>query len=314
MQLTIGVDIGGTNIKAGVVDASGQIVARRSIETEADQGFEHVFARLTALIADLARDLPRAGLKVGVGVPGPMSHALGMIWSAPNLKGWVNIPLRERLRRATELPISIENDANAAAYGEYIAGAGRGRDMVALTLGTGIGGGVICGGKLWRGWKDTAGEVGHLIMVVEGRKCPCGQRGCLERYSSASAIAERLVEHIQTGSESALAPRIANGEEIDSQIVAQAAREGDRLAQRIWDEACRYLAVACVGLQHLLNPQVLVLAGGLIAAGDQLLLPVREHFRRQSWKIAQDSPDIELATLAGDAGVIGAAALARSSQ
>lgn len=317
-RYTIGIDLGGTNIKGGVLDASGTLVHRRSIETQAERGFEHVFARLVRLVEDLTRD---AGLAksdiaaIGYGTPGPLSHRKGIVYASANLPGWKNIPLRERFSAATGLPVTLDNDANVAAFGEFVAGAGRGvRDMVMLTLGTGIGGGVIVNGELVRGALENAAEIGHMIAVPDGRACPCGQRGCLERYGSANAVAERLVEAMQAGENSSLKAGLEAGETITSVEVAQAARAGDALALRIWDETCYYLAIGCVSLQHVLNPARVVLAGGLIGAGEQLLDPIRDHFHRQTWRLAEDFPQIELATLGADAGVIGAAALARSEQ
>ena len=315
-RCTIGIDLGGTNIKGGVLDASGTLVHRCSIETQAERGFEHVFARLVRLVEDLIRD---AGLAksdvaaIGYGTPGPLSHKKGIVYASANLPGWKNIRLRERFSAATGLPVTLDNDANVAAFGEFVAGAGRGvRDMVMLTLGTGIGGGVIVNGELVRGALENAAEIGHMIAVPDGRACPCGQRGCLERYGSANAVAERLVEAVQAGENSSLKAGLEAGETITSVEVAQAARAGDPLAARIWDETCYYLAIGCVSLQHVLNPARVLLAGGLIGAGEQLLGPVREHFHRQTWRLAEDFPQIELATLGGDAGIIGAAALARS--
>lgn len=314
-RYTIGIDLGGTNIKAGVLDADGKLIYRCSIETHADRGFEDVFARLVQLVDDAVR---AAGLRkgeiaaIGYGTPGPLSHKEGIVCASPNLPGWENIPLKARFSEATGLPVTLDNDANVAAYGEFIAGAGRGlRDMVLLTLGTGIGGGIILNGELLRGALDNAAEIGHMIVVADGRPCPCGQRGCLERYGSANAVAERFVEALQAGEESSLRGRVEAGETLTSVDIARAAHAGDALAARIWDETCVYLAIACVNIQHVLNPECVVLAGGLIGAGDQLLRPVREHFRRQAWQIAQDHPRIEFATLGDDAGIIGAAALAR---
>jgi glucokinase len=311
-MVLIGIDLGGTNIKAGLLDHSGVLLQRWSIETEASGGFEHVFARLVGLIKQIAAENrgPVGGL--GIGVPGPMSHARGFVFGAPNLPGWVNIPLRDRLLEATGLRVSVENDANAAAYGEFVAGAGKGcRDMVLLTLGTGIGGGVVAGGRLHRGFFDNAGEVGHMIVIPDGRACPCGQHGCLERYSSANAVAERLVEAVQAGQKSLLGDRIRRSEAIHAQDVVRASENGCETAQRIWDEACKLLAIACVNLQHLVNPQRVLLAGGLINAGEQLLTPLRKHFAQQTWHVSRDQPEISFATLEGDAGVIGAAELAR---
>ncbi len=249
-----------------------------------------------------------------MGAPGPLSHAEGVIHHAPNLPGWENVPLRDELAAGSGFAVTLENDANAAAYGEYAAGAGRDvDDMVMLTLGTGVGGGIVLGGQLWRGAFDSAGELGHTIVVPDGRACPCGQRGCLERYASAQAVAQRLCEAVRAGAESTLKVRVLNEEELDARDVLAARNAGDALAQRIWDETCYYLAVAAVNLQHLLNPQLIVLAGGLINAGAELLDPVRKHFDEQSWKIAPDAPQIEFAKLGTDAGTIGAAALARGN-
>jgi glucokinase len=314
-RYTIGFDVGGTNIEAGICDESGTLVVRRSIKTEAQRGFEHVFERMVALVDSVLGDggLPRADvLALGIGAPGPLSHAEGVIYHAPNLPGWHDIPLRQRLSDATGLVVTLENDANAAAFGEFIAGAGKDvRDMAMLTLGTGIGGGIVLDGRLWRGRYDSAAEVGHTVIVPGGRPCPCGQRGCLERYGSANAVAERLIEAVEAGEPSALKARIEAGESIDARDVLRALDAGDALAARVWDETCYYLALAAVNLQHLLNPELVVLAGGLSKAGERLLTPVRARFEELRWKIAPDAPQIVLATLGTDAGIIGAAALAR---
>ncbi len=313
---TIGIDLGGTNIKGGVCDADFRLVVQDEIETQADRGPEHVIARMAALVTTL---IQKAGLThgdirgVGVGAPGPMSHAAGMIYHAPNLPGFVNVPLRDRMAELTRLPVTLENDANAAAFGEFAAGAGRDvRDMVMLTLGTGIGGGVVLGGQLWRGAFDNAGELGHSIVVPAGRPCPCGQKGCLERYSSAQAVAERAREAVQAGAPSSLRAKALAGADFDARDVLAAQAAGDALAERIWDEACYYLALAAVNIQHAFNPELIVFAGGLIRAGQALLGRVRTHFEALSWTIAPDRPRLALATLGTDAGTIGAAALARA--
>jgi glucokinase len=317
-QCTIGIDLGGTNLRGGVLAATGGLVCRRSIETQAERGFEHVFSLLVQLVEDLIRDAgltKRQIVGVGYGTPGPASYKRGLIYATANLPGWQDVPVRDRLATATGLPVTLDNDANAAAFGEFVAGAGRGvRDMVMLTLGTGVGGGVIANGELLHGALENAGEIGHMIIVPDGRACPCGQRGCLERYGSANAVAERLAEAIRAGEGSMVADRVLAGNAVTSVDVAEAARAGDPLAVRIWDETCYYLAIAAVNMQHVLNPQRFVLAGGLIGAGEQLLDPVRAHFRRQTWHLAEDFPQIEFATLGGDAGIIGAAALARAEQ
>ena len=316
-RYTIGIDLGGTNIKGGVCDEGGKLLCQHSITTQAERGYKHVFGRMASLVDEL---IPKGGLSrgdiagVGIGAPGPMSHRLGVIHSAPNLPGFVNVPLRDQFAAATGLPTTLENDANAAAFGEFAAGAGKDvESLVMLTLGTGIGGGVVLDGQLWRGRYDNAGEIGHMIVVPNGRACPCTQAGCLERYASANAVGERLVEALAAGEASVLAARRQAGEAITSRDVLEAMNGGDALAARIWDEACFYLALACVNIQHMFNPQIVVLAGGLINAGPRLLEPVQRHFDAQRWKIADDHPQIVFATLGTDAGTIGAAMLARAA-
>lgn len=313
---TIGIDLGGTNIKGGVCDQHGALLHRHAVDTQAEHGYQHVLGRMAQLVEEVVR---KAGVSqaqiaaIGVGAPGPLSHADGVIHAAPNLPGFVNVPLRDDFAKATGRPVVLENDANAAAFGEFSAGAGKDvRNMVMLTLGTGIGGGVVLDGRLWRGSFDNAGEIGHMVIVPDGRPCPCGQSGCLERYASANAAAERLAEAVNAGADSLLKPKVAAREPFDARDVLKAVLAGDALAARIWDETCYYLALCVVNLRHLLNPELVVFAGGLINAGDRLLEPVAEHFERLSWKLAPDAPRITLATLGEDAGIVGAAALARA--
>jgi glucokinase len=182
--------------------------------------------------------------------------------------------------------------------------------MAMLTLGTGIGGGVVLNGGLWRGRHENAGELGHKIVVPEGRACKCGQRGCLEAYASASTTAKRAEELVAAGRKSSLGDVVARGEKLTSKHVCAAARAGDVLAREVWDETCKLLAVACVNLQHTLNLERIILAGGMSAAGDDLLRPVREHFERQMWADIGDRPEIVLAEMGNDAGFVGAAYLA----
>lgn len=246
-------------------------------------------------------------LAVGLGTPGPICHAEGLIYGAPNLPGWSNVPVRDRLAAATRLRVAVENDANAAAFGEFVAGAGRDvHDLVLFTLGTGVGGGIVLDDRLWRGRFDNAAELGHIIVEREGRACPCGQRGCLERYASANAVAERYFE-AHPEAERQPSRRISCAE------VARRAAKGDVLADRIWREACEYLAIACVDLQHVLNPELIVFGGGMAEAGGQLLDLVRDRLAALTWKIAPDRPRLALAELGNHAGIVGAAALARQA-
>lgn len=311
----VGIDLGGTNIKGGVVDEDQQVLHKTSIPTEAEQGPDHVIELMAGLVEQLIdeADIDRQRVDaVGIGSPGSMSHTRGIVIKPPNLPGWENVPLRDRIKEMTDLPTTLENDANAAAYGEFWAGAGRHvKHMVMLTLGTGVGGGIITDGRIMRGHFDNAAELGHWIVQPDGRPCGCGQKGCLEAYASASYTAQRATEAVQEGQASSLADVLKSEGTITSKDVVEAATAGDELARRILDETCTYLAIACVNIQHATNPELIVLAGGMIAAGEDVLLkPIRDKAADMTWKAADDLPDITFATLGNDAGFIGSAGCA----
>lgn len=313
----VGVDLGGTNIKAGVCDEKGQVLAKLSITTEAQRGPEGVMDR----IAEAAREAAqRAGLSleevaaVGVGAPGTIDFDAGVVTTAPNLPGWQDVALRAGVARRLGRPTIIENDANAAAYGEYWAGAGAQADpMVLLTLGTGVGGGIVIGGELLHGASGAAAELGHLIIRFGGRQCGCGNRGCLEAYASATAVAARFREAWQAGAETSLAERLAGGEEVTSEEIHKAALSGDELSRRIMEETGELLGYGIVSIVHALNPQRVVLSGGMIGAGEMLLGPVRRTVAEMAFPLSQKPLEVVFASLGGDAGFIGAAGCALRS-
>ena len=307
----VGIDIGGTAFKLGLIAESGEVIAQCAVPSEAERGPDHGVARLAEEIGRLLTTGGvdrRALVGVGMGAPGPMKYSAGLMYEAANLPAWRNAPLRDWLAQRTGQPVVLDNDANMAAWGELWRGAGRGtRDMVLLTLGTGVGGGVIADGELVRGAFENAGELGHMIVVPGGRPCNCGQRGCLEAYSSAGYVAAAGAEAARAHPASLLAGRLTNQGDLTSEDVVECARRGDEAAQRVWDEACYHLGIAIVSIQHAFNPQRVVLGGGMSAAGDFLLTRVREHFERLTWRLALDQPEIVLAELGNDAGIIGAA-------
>lgn len=310
-RLAVGVDLGGTNVRIALVDADGKILHDRSYASNVNRGPYPVIDDMAAWISEAIAtvDVRREDLVgVGIGSPGPLSARRGVVYKAANLPGWVDVPLRRAMRDRTGLPTVIDNDGNLAAYGEYWAGAGRGADdMVMLTLGTGVGAGVVIGGELLHGHFENAAELGHMIVVPHGRICSCGQRGCLEQYASASNVGKRLHEAVRAGGTSLLSGPVEKGVDIGSQEVVNAAMDGDDLAAEIWDEACYYLAVACVNIQHAFNPERIVMAGGMSKAGAFLTDLVRNHFELLTWQLCTDVPDIRIAVLGDDAGVIGAA-------
>lgn len=312
-----GVDFGGTNIKAGVVRAEDRaLISQISIDTEREHGPEHVIRRM---IVSAEQAVAAAGLKmpqiagIGIGSPGPLSHKRGMVFESSNLPGWRCEPVVERISTATGRPATLENDGNAAAWGEFWAGGGRDVDsMVFLTLGTGIGGGIILDGKLLRGGRENGAELGHMIVQAGGRPCTCGQSGCLETYASAWKMAVRFVEALQAGEASSLSARHDSGQPITSKEIVESARAGDALARKVWDETCFYLAAGCVTIARVINPDRILLAGGMIAAGEQMLLaPVRERFAGMNWKLRCEGlclePEIAFASLGNNAGLVGAA-------
>jgi len=310
-RAAIGIDLGGTAIKAGLVCRDGAVPARQGIATEAGGGVDHVLGRIAGLIGAMRRHAADLGVEleaVGVGMPGTLSHRAGVVFAPPNLPGWRNVPVVERLRAATGMNVVMENDANCAALGEFVCGAGRGvRNLVLLTLGTGIGGGIILDGRLWRGSNENAGEIGHQIVQLDGRPCNCGQRGCLEAYASASQTAARAVEAIRSGQASVLRALVDGGRPLTSEDVVQASQAGDELARRVWEETCRYLAVSCLNIQHGWAPDCIVLAGGMSGAGELLRRPILEAMDKLASKLLGPLPDVRLARLGNDAGFIGAA-------
>ncbi len=313
-RVLIGLDIGGTNVKIGLCAPDHTLLAYERIPTTAQDGPPAVVRRTVDAVRALLTSVGATMNDVtgcGVGAPGPIDHARGRIVEAPNLDGWVDVPLADLFADALSCRTILENDANVAAYGEFVAGAAaRVRNMVMLTLGTGIGGGVIADGRLIRGAFGSGGEIGHLIVEPDGRPCPCGQRGCLERYASANAIAQIAAERLEAGRTSTLATTIATGKSVTSEDVARAAAADDPLALEVWQQAARYLALATVNLHRLLNPEQVVFAGGVIAAGPLLFDAIQSHFDALNWDLTPDKPVIAPAQLGEDAGLIGAAALA----
>ena len=307
----VGIDLGGTNIKGGVVDRAGRVVHFESIETEAEGGRDHVLDRI-GMLAGKVRDA--AGLArdqiggVGIGSPGPLDTKRGFIHTAPNLPGWENLPLADEVSKRCGYRVFIENDANAAALAESFAGVGKGSQcMLLLTLGTGIGGGIVLNGRVWHGVNDCAAELGHVSILYNGDRCNCGSIGCVETYASASAVVRRTRKALAEGADSSLAER---GDELECAHVFQAAAEGDPLASRIIGDTIVYLGTAVASLVNIFNPDKVVLFGGMANAGDQLMLPLREEVGRRSFDMAYERCEIVFSQLGGEAGVIGAAVTA----
>ncbi|MGB9690577.1 MAG: ROK family protein [Candidatus Sumerlaeaceae bacterium] len=305
----LGIDLGGTDTKFGIVDADGRIVEQMKIPTHAQEGFESVIERVTKTARELATRHNVRG--VGMGVPGPMNSRLGIVYEAPNLPGWENAPVRERLEHALGLPVVLHNDANAAAYGEFWAGAGRGcENMVLFSLGTGVGGGLILNGKLYTGPDDTAGELGHMTIDFNGPLCNCGSRGCLEAYASATAIRRVVREALASGVQTSICIPAGEEQTFGARIVYDAAIAGDAFARQVLYDVGKALGIAAASVINILNPERLIYSGALTGAGEFIFTPLRDFARARAFRRPAERAHICVAQLGADAGIVGAAGLA----
>ncbi len=319
----VGIDLGGTNIKFGVVDDLGRPLSWLSIPTEPQRGPEDAAGRMGTAVREVIAKAglqPQAVARVGFGSAGPMDLPAGIITSPVNLAGWDNFPIRDRVSQHCGLPVTFENDANAAAYGEFWVGAGCGlASLVLLTLGTGIGVGIILGGIVIRGEHSYGGESGHIIIDggQDARLCGCGRRGHLEAYASATAVIKRTAELLEAGGASTLRQKIAAGEPLTPKLVAVEAAAGNQLSLEIVMETAHSIAVGAVSLIHAVEPAGIFLGGGMTFGGPATELGRRflDHVRREVRRLALPAlaakTTIDFASLGGDAGYIGAAGVAR---
>jgi glucokinase len=313
----IGVDLGGTNVVAGAMPEDGsREISLRSEPTRPDQGAEAVVDRIARMIDTvIAETIAETGAKrddfagVGIGSPGPLDRERGIVIVTPNL-GWRNFPLRDEVATRVGLPASLDNDANCATLGEWWCGAAKGaRHVIGITIGTGIGGGLILDGRLFHGASDVAGEIGHTTIDSTGRRCKCGNYGCLEAYASGPAIAERAREAL-AGGEPSILPSLVNDDlsRITAQLVYDAAKKDDDVARQVVRETANFLGAGVANLLNIFNPDVVVIAGGVTQAGDPLFEPLRAEVRRRAFRPAVEACKILPGTLRGSAGVVGAVA------
>ena len=315
-RFIIGVDLGGTKISAGALTEDGAHAhGMRSIATQPELGAEGVVDRIIGLIEGVVLDtMNETGASrkdfrgIGVGAPGPLDREKGIVVVAPNL-GWRDFPLSDRITKRLHLPVNLDNDANCATVGEWWLGAARGgTNVVGMTIGTGIGGGLIINGELYHGSSDVAGEIGHTTIDVNGRHCKCGNYGCLEAYASGPAIATRAREALVREDTASLLPSMVDGQldRITAEVVYDAAKRGDGLANEIVRDTARYLGAGIATLLNVINPDVVVVAGGVTRAGEALFGPLRTEARRRAFKPAVEATRIVPAELPGTAGVVGA--------
>jgi glucokinase len=321
--LFAGVDLGGTNIKAALVDDRGRTVAFHTEPTHADRGPEEAAARMGRAVHTLAS---LAGIattdiaRVGLGSPGPLDIPRGTIVRAGNLPGWDDFPLRDRVAAHAGREVTFANDANAAGYGEFWVGSAQGASsLVLLTLGTGVGGGIIIGEVNVEGAHSHGSECGHILVdpAPTARMCPCGQPGHLEAYTSATSLKAMVRERIAAGATGSLAAAVAAGEDLTPILVAREAERGDPLATDVLMEAARWLGIGIVSLMHAIDPEAVVIGGAMTfgrernPVGRAFLERVKREVHGRTFPVLAERTSIRYASLGGDAGSIGAAGLAR---
>lgn len=320
MRKYIGCDLGGTNFRAGIVDLeTGEIFSQTTIPTLARQGHDAVMARMAELINRIIDEsnISREQIGgIGIGVPGVLDLERGRVLFLPNLHGnWPDVPLAETITRLTGLPVCLLNDVRAITYGEWRYGAGQGaQTMACFAIGTGVGGGLVINGRLHLGIGGTAGELGHQTVEPNGTLCGCGNRGCLEAYSSGPAIAAMGMKAVSQGLTTQIAGLIENDlNRITPKVIYEAALMGDRIAIDIFQQAGYYLGIAIANVLVSVGPRKVVIAGGVSQAGDLLLDPIRREVKQRVFVMPVDQVEIFPAKLGNNAGVMGVASWARDN-
>ena len=313
-KYALAVDLGGTKIAAALATPEGEIVAREQRPTPAREGPQAVVA---GMVGALAQVMKRSGVVVGqvmgigIGAAGACDPQAGLVISSPNLPGWHRVPLKTMVERELGLATFLENDANLGALGEHRFGAGKGiANLIYVTIGTGIGGGLILGGRLYTGACGSAGEVGHMTIDVNGPRCNCGNVGCWEVLASGTALAREAVARIQGGVSTSIL-ELAGGDlgRVSAEVVERAARQGDGLAQELVLQAGRYLGVGLVNLVNIFNPELILIGGGMSKMSDLLFPTALGLMRERAFEVASSCVRIEPAGLGGDSGLLGAVAL-----
>lgn len=309
----IGSDLGGTNIATALVNEKGEIIEKDKRPTEAAYGPEHVIFNMIEAIKRVARDVGMENVAgIGLGIPGLVDIEKGLSIFAGNL-GWENIPVMEKFEKEfPKMRLFMDNDVRVATLGEKYFGAGRGVDnLILITLGTGVGSGIIINGKLYRGKTYSAGEIGHITIFSDGLYCNCGNRGCLEVYASAPGIARRARDYIRTGHFTIMAGMVGHDlSKITAEVVSKACDLGDRLALTIMEETAEILGIGIANYINILNPEMVIIGGGVSLAGNKLFDPLRKTVRQRTMRNAGENVRIVPAELKDESGMVGAAALA----
>ena len=310
----IGIDLGGTNIAAGVVDETGRIIYKSSVPTLAQRPVEEIVEDMADLCVDIVdgADCSIADIEaVGVGCPGTVDNKNGIVAYACNLR-MQNTELGAMLEKKLGKPVNLENDANAATLGEYAVNGNNADSFVLITLGTGVGGGVIIDGKPYRGFNCAGGELGHIIINADGEEqCSCGNKGCWEAYASVTALIRQTKQAMQSDSNSMMHKWIQENGEVSGRTAFECAKAGDRTAKAVVEKYIRYVSYGLISILNIFQPSKILIGGGISKEGDYLLNPLREYVYAGDYNKYREKTKIETATLFNDAGIIGAALSAK---
>ena len=310
----IGIDLGGTNIAIGIVDEEGKIIVQGSTPTLSPRRYTEIVKDMVTLCEKLTAE---AGISmndieaVGIGTPGSVDYEKGSVAYSNNLK-FNDAPLRDEFQKYYNIPVVLENDANSAAYGEYIANGGDAGVFLAITLGTGVGGGIILDKKIFRGANGAGGELGHFTLVHNGALCSCGKKGCWEAYASVTALINQTKVAIEKHPESLMKSLAEENGHVSGRTAFDAAKKGDPAAKEVVDKYIEYVADGLVSIVNIFQPDKIVVSGGISKEGDYLLDPVREYVKKYDYNKLFKRTEIETATLYNDAGIIGAAFAAKN--
>lgn len=316
MKYYVGIDLGGTNIVAGIVDEDYKIIAKASVKTNCPRPAKEIADDMAKAALEA---IASAGLTidqiewVGVGAPGIANSETGIIEYSNNL-GFDNVPLVKYINEHINKPIFVENDANAAAYGEFIAGAAKGtKNAVCITLGTGVGGGIVIDSKIYSGFNFAGAELGHIVIEVDGAPCTCGRKGCFEAYSSATGLIRMTKEAMEADKSSKMWEMPKEDGKVNARLAFDAMRAGDASAKAVVDKYIKYLAAGIANVINIFQPEILCIGGGVCNEGDALLVPLKDSIKKEVYsRNSAKNTEIVIAKLGNDAGIIGAAFLGQA--
>ena len=309
----VGIDLGGTNIAAGVVDENGKILVKDSVPTNAERQAEEIIKDMALLAKKVIKDagLAETDIKaIGIGCPGSVVNETGTVAYSNNIK-MRNTPVADIMRQYIDLPVNLENDANAAAFGEYVVNSKDSDVFVFITLGTGVGGGVVIDGKIFRGFNGTGTELGHTTLIHNGESCSCGRNGCWEAYASVTALIRQTKAAIEKNPDSLMKELADKEGKVSGRTAFDAAKAGDKAAREVVDTYIEYVADGIVNMVNIFQPVKLLIGGGISKEGDYLLNPIKEYLAKYDYNKYLPKAEIGIATLFNDAGIIGAALSAR---